>query len=424
MSIAGRKALLGIIGLCAACDAAFDMAEDPAVAELEVDGVEPLGLGDSLRPRPKFKEVWSSAGQTLNGVSVAAVGFLDGDDKIDFVTETFNETSLLVYEHDGHKGFDPVSIVPAPGEPAFVALAIGDADQDGAAEFLAGVTVQNRLRLFEATGDDTYAERDIDIAEPALSTSLRRVVVADTDEDGRREIILGIGLASSSGDSSDVYIYEHDGVPGSDTYTKVFTYTTVSSLFDLTVGDSDNDGRQEIVLSFSAGLGFPIRVRRLENTGDNTYEHKMQALSELGVGSVPIVADLDLDGDNEIVYAGVVTDGNGLVVVEATADDTYEVAYSDFGLSGSGVALSVGAILDSPYPAIAVGSSRDADDRGQLQLWRYTGHAYEPLLDRPMEGPGTAGSIHIGNLDGDGRPDLLIVRGNPGNEIQWLEQQH
>ena len=364
-------------------------------------------------------EIWNS-GADLDNVWAAAAGDFDSDGKVGILVPNWPTPRMQVYENDADDSFTLVFTTPNGDAPpgAYVTVTGGDSDLDNQGELIGGETsTLNQIFLYEATGDDTYAKRDINVSEPDFSgqLSMGKVRVADADADGKMEIIFDTSSSTSAG--SKLFVYEHSGAVGDNTYTKVYTYSTVSYLFNWTIGDSDNDGNQEIVLGFGGWGGYPVNLRRLENTGDNSFEHKMVQPGGTGLALAPTVADIDLDGQNELVFAGAVSDqGGGLFIYEATADDAYTLAYAEGGLDGNGLASAVGNLHCGPDPIIAVGSF-DA----QLDLWKYNGTTYERAIDSPITPQGAVRALGIGLLDGDSKPDLFFSSHGADDRIYVYE---
>lgn len=412
MSIAGRLALAGTLYLCAACDAAFDMAEDPALAELEAE------LESSEEPpeqdTPPFREKWVS--ERLNALQEIVVGSLDRDHKVDIVGSSFASSGaqITVFERRGVE-YAPVFTDVAVGQPSCAALAIGDTDGDCAAEIICGVTIANRIRIFEATGDDTYVERATNIDEqPPDNRSVEQVHVADLDQDGREEIIFSMDGGTFGAGS--VVIYEHDGAADGHNFVKLFDHEISTVQFHFTVGDGDNDGRQEIIY----GRAGPA-LDRIQSTGDDTFEVKStpEAIGGLLGGTV---ADVDLDGDNELVFAG----GSGIRILEHTGEGEFQIVYSDLGgMNGNSLVADARVARGSPYPLLAIGSHGGSAITGQIWFWRYNGEIYERLDDLAIEGVGgDIRDLAFANLDDDFRPDLVYTLNGTPATIHVLEQRN
>jgi FG-GAP-like repeat len=367
--------------------------------------------------RPAFAAIWDS-GEALGNVWDAAAGSLDGDAAMDFVSVAWPQPSMRVFESAGDDAFAQVfSTMPSEVPGAYVTVATADSDGDGAQEILGGETsTLNQIVLYEATGDGTYTRRPIDVSEPDPFgfLSMDKVMVADADGDGRKEILFD--TSSSTGEGSMLFVYEHDGVEGSNEYSKVFTHTSLGYMVDFTVGDSDNDGKQEIVLAFGGFLGGPVVLERLENTGDDQFEHKQVETAAVGLALAPTVADVDGDGANELIFAAATEQGGGLFIFESVADDTYELIHSEGGLAGNAQTSTVGTIGGSSKSVIAIGSHE-----GDVRLWRHGGSGYQVVGSLPAL-TGAIRSIDLAAMDGDEHPDILVSEHGGGDRVHLFEQ--
>jgi len=353
----------------------------------------------------EFELSWDS-GSALNNVWHMAVYDFDGDGSKNILSMVFSPSKqLYLYENTADDTFELSWVSPAPGPPgAFVTVTGGDSDSDGYSEIIGGETsTLNQVLLYEAAGVDTFEFRDIDVSEPDFTgnLSMDRVLVADTDGDSIMEIIFDTGSVGGG----KVFIYEQDGPVGQNTYTKVYEYDTVSYLFDLAVGDSDNDGNQEIILGVGGMGGFPLHLRRLEyNPVLETYEHKMVEPGVTGLPLAPSVEDVDGDGLNEIVMGTTLTGGGGIYIFEATADDEYTWIYeSPFPLNGNVLTTTVGPLTDAAYPGIVAGSFG-----GELMLYGFDGEVYQELLEQPITSGGSIRGSHLGMVDGDDDADIVF----------------
>jgi hypothetical protein len=263
-------------------DEIFIAEEDSKVHAYRADGSRPLG---GLWP------VYENFGP--QGRGTPAVADLDGDGSPDIVAVTdgsagpFGEAfQILAYNKFGGPldGF-PVTL-PGTG---WRYPAIGDVDADGAPEivvvtrtgagiFVLVVSVQGRLErsMGPAVHDVGY-----DCA-PALG---------DLDGDGFPEIIVETdgALDAWKGDGS-VF-------PG---WPQVWSSSLTVGCTAPVVGDVDGDLQPDIVIVSQDGALGEVRVYSRHGA---LHSHFPKVLI-IGSGYVPAIADLDLDGRNEIVITG------------------------------------------------------------------------------------------------------------------------
>ncbi len=183
-----------------------------------------------------------------------------------------------------------------------------DIDADGNYEFvvMAKNTTDN-IFVYESTADNTYAFRwGFDPNAGTGSVPVQAAAVADSDHDGRLELIYS--------DGSTLRVFEYSGAgqmtDGSNpSDTPVFS-TALIGVMGLTVGDLDSDGTREILVCSAAEVDA-LEIR--ENSGNNTYASAVTADvgnddgldndTDGGCASMSGIADLDGDGTREVVVA-------------------------------------------------------------------------------------------------------------------------
>ena len=100
---------------------------------------------------------------------------------------------------------------------------------------------------------------------------------------------------------------------------------------------------------------------------------------------LPIVADLDNDGMQEVIAGNTVYDAAGNVVCQSDTDDGYAAA-TDLDMDGEG-------------EWALVGNGESVGDR------RYC----DVLLQQGLPGTGTGGPPTVGDFDGDGLPEIGVA---------------
>lgn len=218
----------------------------------------------------------------------------------------------------------------------------GDSDHDGTNEIIitkVSPSFSSFVRILEFEGNGHF--------EPVFDgPGITALAIGDADQDGKTDLV-GLGAESN------LMVFE-----GFDEKSHPSILVWQSSAISNQVGfaaiaDTDADGRLEIVYLFSTGLSF--RVAIFECDGDNRYVQRFISplpLNSNDGGSTAriynpwagdeLVWDLDRDGRPEIAYCG----SGWLRVIESTADDAWEEIFSDStGLVGARI-LTGGADTD------------------------------------------------------------------------------
>lgn len=150
-----------------------------------------------------------------------------------------------------------------------------DLDNDGKSEIL--VTNYNDLghvHVFEVVGNDAI---ELVWTSPRVTvgggaSTPRYVITGDLDNDGKKEIIFQINNAG-------IFIYEWDGVPGSNNFgtlpSQVINSTTLPQLTGLSgnteymeVGDPDGDGQQELLIFYNSSPNANDKFYIISAIGD------------------------------------------------------------------------------------------------------------------------------------------------------------
>src|SRR5262249_31270692 len=193
---------------------------------------------------------------------------------------------------------------------------------DGAAElFFFAVTpdLNGVFRILESDGDGHFLRVfDGPSADP--------IAFGDIDQDGRADLVCQYGAA--------LYVYES---PDEHSYPSQLVWQSppiTTQVGECEIADTDMDGRLEIVY-----LSYPNNLVIFECEGDNSYVEKLRLQRDIASGGASETAqgiyspwvgerllwDLNENGRPEIAkgYFG------ELHIYESTADDTWEEIFAD-----------------------------------------------------------------------------------------------
>ncbi len=293
-------------------------------------------------------------------------------------------------------------------------VVIADLDGDGKPDLIVANDYNNTISLYRnISADHTLTAASfappVDLATPAGSYSPYGLAVADIDGDGKLDII----VTDYSGPNV-VSVYRNTCSPG-DISTNAFAtrvdFATGSQPQGVTVGDIDGDGRPDILVA-NTGDGTVSILRNTGTVGDltaNSFASKVDIATGGGCDNVT-VGDLDGDGIPDVVTAnsddGTVSllhnsSSPGHIVFDAKADfatvgDPIHVKLVD--LDGDGkLDLAVACYLPNTFCVF-----RNTSLAGSL-----TTNSLAPRIDYELGGRGH--TTAVGDLNGNGKPDLAIA---------------
>ena len=298
-------------------------------------------------------------------------------------------------------------------------MVVDDIDNDGTSEIIAGT-----INQFDSS---TYTYHGYIYIFNALSHELDwqsndigwvwKIIVADLDSDGGKEIIAQTYLGRSAiiGDCYG-YIYVFDGI----THEERWKSDNIGLPGDLVVADLDEDGAKEIV----AGAMHYYSCTRHGHVyvfDGADFSQKWKS-ADVNSPSKIVVADTDDDGVKEIIFGNCVTDcayasseGGwyypGYVYVFDGIDFTQEWQSDDVGVP---VSLAVNDVDDDGTKELIAGIHRTSEpnverDRGYIYIFDGRTYAQEwksSNIDTPY-------GLEVDNIDNDGTKEIIARTAQP-----------
>jgi len=420
-------------------------------------------FGDGFKPKPENY----SSGKCYNSVATCIVystgfsltptytGFnspnghdvdladLDLDGDLDIVVGTEENAKLIRnLGFDDHDDFSiSVTTIPSPTQE----IAIGDLNDDGLPDVVVGGRMSN-LKAYQNVGDFSFASQPLwESDEPGDVTGLE---LADMDNDGDLDLVAAFGSSKNG-----VFINRVDGLEGKPSWESEKSQQTLS----LEVGDIDGDGDNDLIFG-NADLADEVYLNHdrtvLKTPGwtddlrSNTFVVKAADINNDGYvdlfqGNVELTADQSSSGnpDQDVLFFGTpdgLSDTPGWYsnVSSNTLDADWLDIDSDGDLDlyvGTNAYdmiftneegnLSTDPTWTSPYYTWSADveiADFNGDGRFDIvvadSISSQPSHIYlccdvngDPALTWIGLSNRSSTSVDVGDLDGDGLPDILFT---------------
>lgn len=342
-------------------------------------------------------------GGTNNPRSVFAAD-LNGDGDMDMLSASNSDNKIVWYENtDGQGNFGPQQVITETNGRAAAVFA-ADMDADGDIDVLA--TAGGKLLWFK----NTNGQGDFGNAQE-ISTDIGAISIfaADFDNDGDMDV-LGASYIENN-------IFWFENLNGSDNFgPQIVIDSNFTTPVSTRASDIDGDGAMDILV---ADLYMDKVVWYRNTNGQGNFLEQQVLTTDIEYTGDAITADLDGDGDLDIVVASRKLEGFRVIWFENT--------------NGNGNFDPTPRLIDMPFtfsPEVLL--SADFDNDNDLDI--IVGNTYNiGVVWYKNNGNGNFGnqlsidadvenitSLFAADIDNDGDKDLLLSAGT-ADRVAWYE---
>ncbi|MEO9870511.1 FG-GAP-like repeat-containing protein [Ekhidna sp.] len=311
------------------------------------------------------------------------------------------------------------SINTVNNSTGFIAVTCGDLNNDGIPELVFSSNRNSNpqdIFIYENSGPAINMTLASSIKLPSGSSNrlVRKVKIADIDGDGNSDLVVG------NQTDGVIIVYAGNGDFTFDTPSEI-TVTGTINTSSLDIADFNNDGRTDIVSLPFREQNEVITVLQ-NNSQPNNISFEQAAGISTSARRVNVkAADFDKDGFIDIVATNQqlqrvtvyrnTTTGTGEIITFATG--------VDIAIAGAGPwGVDIGDMNGDGKPDLIIGSTTTVNNLYVIENNSTSGLI---VFDTPtaVATTNTNQNSAVGDLNGDGRPDIAFTHniqlGNPGN---------
>ncbi len=354
-----------------------------------------------------------------SGPARVVIADLDGDGKPDVVVANVYDGTVYIYRNISTNGTlatasfaPPVIFTIGGGSDSLWGLAVADLDGDGRLDIVVANRNFNNVSIFQnlsvpgsLTTNSFAARVDIPVAGTPAS-----VAVMDLDGDGRPEII------TANTGSNTVSVLRNlvvGGVITTNSFAPPVNFAVGPGPFSVAIADLDGDGKPDVVTVNNGSSSQALSVLRNVSTLGNIAFTTNVNIPGLAGSYALAIGDLDGDGKLDVVV-GSQSGGQAVSVFRNTSTPgsftTNSVApHVDFAAGGWVNSVALGDLDGDGKPDVVAALQSPS----RLDVFRNTstpGIITNSSLASPIvfSSGSNPNGVVIGDLDGDGRPDVAV----------------
>lgn len=332
--------------------------------------------------------------------TAVATGDFNNDGNPDFVVANGGDNTLWFYFGKGDGTFNLPTILPITKGKTPIWITTADLRGVGRTDIIIAEPDSNSVGVFLGNGDGTFVESSI-----AVPDSLYTLTVGDFNHDGKLDIVV-----ATSGANSSPYFVVLPG-KGDGTFGQPILTPAIGAIFWVSTADLNGDGFPDLVET-NAGVDF-LAVQVFLNNGDGTFSQGQVIAQNYFFQNL---GTLLFDGDEDGKLDAVVADTSGtLWFYHGNGDGTFSTDPGNFPIGDVPFGMAASDVngdghMDVVLAGTFVGDLEaygvEAGDQICVLQGDGNGNFNPPTVYR---GDSSSYALAVADFNRDGHPDVVTA---------------
>ncbi len=280
-----------------------DIDGDGSPEIVSVDNINDSLLWFGFDGDPRDTTSWHHeyiAKGTLPGAYDVAVADFNGDGRLDVAASSWRKGNQFAWFEQNQGHWTKHMIEESMTETR--TMRVADFNGNGLPDLLGTAFTGNQVVWYENTGAPATAGWSKHIIDTAPHPTHGNP--ADINGDGHLDVVMALGMRSVEGEPEvdhQIVWYENEGDPARCPWKKRVISPSCPGAFEAIAADLDNDGELEVLATSYGNRGFGLAVFKHE--GDPRGRWSVQVLKETWNANQVIVADLTGNGYLDVIVS-------------------------------------------------------------------------------------------------------------------------